>query len=153
MLDRLPNMNSARTATTTTRDQQPITRRGRVSSGKFRHQVNSDTHLQTVEIQIRRIFIRIFTVCFVNLIFIPIIQTWKKQGRCPNLDDCPNLPDFTLELPEHKYILQEIYTHIKDICGQFPCESFLRRLTRNNLSILDVRLLRAADNLPSEPSG
>ena len=42
--------------------------------------------------------IRIFTVSLVILIFIPIIQKRKKQGRCPNLDDCPNLPDFTLLL-------------------------------------------------------
>ena len=33
----------------------------RVKSGKFGHKVNSDTHLQTVEIQTR--LIRIFTVC------------------------------------------------------------------------------------------
>ena len=39
---------------------------GRVKSGKFGHQVNSDTRLQTVEIQMRRLIrsrlIRIFTV-------------------------------------------------------------------------------------------
>ena len=50
----------------------------RVKSGKFRHQVNSDTRLQTVEIQMRRLLmshlIRIFTVCLVNLFFIPIIE-------------------------------------------------------------------------------
>ena len=40
--------------------------------------------------------IRIFTVWIINLIFIPILQKWKKQGRCPNLADCPNLPDFAL---------------------------------------------------------
>ena len=42
----------------------------RVKSGKFGHQVNSDTRLQTVEIQMRRLLmsrlIRIFTVCLVN---------------------------------------------------------------------------------------
>ena len=42
--------------------------------------------------------IRIFTVYLVYLIFNPIIQKYKKQGRCPNLDDGPNLPDFTLRL-------------------------------------------------------
>ena len=45
----------------------------RVKSGNFRHQVNSDIHLQTVEIQMRRLLmshlIRIFTVCLVNLPF------------------------------------------------------------------------------------
>ena len=50
----------------------------RVKSGKFGHQVNSDTHLQTVYIQMRRLFkiclIRIFTVCLVNLFFIPIFE-------------------------------------------------------------------------------
>ena len=72
----------------------------RVKSGNFGKQVNSDTHLQTVEIRMRRLIksrlIRIFTVCIVDLSFIPIIQKLKKQGRCPNLADCPNIPDFTL---------------------------------------------------------
>ena len=43
----------------------------RVKSGNFGHQVNLDIHLQTVEIQLRRLLmsrlIRIFTVCLVNL--------------------------------------------------------------------------------------
>ena len=50
----------------------------RVKSGNFGHQVNSNIHLQTVEIQMRRLLmsrlIRIFTVCLVNLFFIPIIK-------------------------------------------------------------------------------
>ena len=50
----------------------------RVKSGKFGHRVNSDTLLQAVEIQMRRLLmsrlIRIFTVCLVNLFFIPIIE-------------------------------------------------------------------------------
>ena len=50
----------------------------RVKLGKFGHQVNSDTHLQPVEIHMRRLLmsslIRIFNVCFVNLFFIPIIN-------------------------------------------------------------------------------
>ena len=41
----------------------------RVKSGNFGHQVNSDTNLQTVEIQMRRLLmshlIRMFTVCLV----------------------------------------------------------------------------------------
>ena len=45
----------------------------RVMSGKFRHQVNSDTHLQIVEIQMRWL-LKIFTVCLVNLFFIPITE-------------------------------------------------------------------------------
>ena len=56
----------------------------RVKSGNFVHQVNSDIHLQTVEIQMRRLLIRIFTVCLVNLSFIPIFEIWNKQGRYPN---------------------------------------------------------------------
>ena len=51
---------------------------GRVKSGNFGHQVNSDIHLQTVDIQMRRLLmsrlIRIFTACLVNLFFIPIIE-------------------------------------------------------------------------------
>ena len=50
----------------------------RVKSGNFGQRVNSDIHLQTVKIQMRRLLmgrlIRIFTVCLVDLIFIPIIQ-------------------------------------------------------------------------------
>ena len=51
----------------------------RVKSGNFGHQVNLEKHLQIVEIQMRRLFmsmsclIRIFTVCLVNLFFIPIV--------------------------------------------------------------------------------
>ena len=72
----------------------------RVKSGNFGHQVNSDMHLQTVKIQMRRLLmsrlIRIFTFCLVSLFFIPIIKIYNKQGRCPNLPDRPNLPDFVL---------------------------------------------------------
>ena len=46
---------------------------GRIKSGNFGHQVNSDILLQTVEIQMRRLLmsrlIRIFTVCLVHLFF------------------------------------------------------------------------------------
>ena len=47
--------------------------------------------------------IRIFTVCLVILFLIPIIKIYKKKGRCPNLPDRPNLPDFTLmvTIPTH----------------------------------------------------
>ena len=45
----------------------------RVKSSKFGHQVNSDTRLQTVEIQMRRLLmsrlIRIFTVCVSYFLF------------------------------------------------------------------------------------
>ena len=72
----------------------------RVKSGKFGHQVISDTHLQTVSIQMRRLLmsrlIRIFTVCLVNWFSIPIFELWNKQGRCPNLAVCLKIPDFTL---------------------------------------------------------
>ena len=50
----------------------------RVKSGNLGHQVNSDIHLQTVEIQMRRLLmsrlITIFTVFYVNLFFIPITE-------------------------------------------------------------------------------
>ena len=46
-----------------------------LKSGNFGHQVNSDIHLQTVEIQMRRILmsclVRIFTI-LVSLFFVPI---------------------------------------------------------------------------------
>ena len=71
-----------------------------VKSDNLGHQVNSDIHLQTVDIQMRRLLmsrlIRNFTVCLVNLFFIPIIELWNKQGGCPHSAVCPNLPDFTL---------------------------------------------------------
>ena len=58
----------------------------RVKSGKFRHQVNSDTHLQTVEIQMRRLLmsrlIRIFTVCLVILFCIPITELHRIFTVC-----------------------------------------------------------------------
>ena len=73
---------------------------GRVKAGKFGHQVNSDTHLQAVEITMRRLLmsrlIRFFTVCLVNLFFIPINELWNKQGGWPSLAVCPNIPDFIL---------------------------------------------------------
>ena len=58
----------------------------RVKSCKFGHQVNSDTYLKTVEIQMRLLsrLIRTFTVCLVNLFFIPMIELCDKQGGCPN---------------------------------------------------------------------
>ena len=49
-----------------------------VKSGNFGQLVKSDIHLQTVKNQMRRLLmshlIRIFTVCLVNLLFIPMIQ-------------------------------------------------------------------------------
>ena len=57
---------------------QPLICHTRVKSGNFQHQVNSDIHLQTVEIQMRQLLmsnlIRIFTVCLVNLFFNPVIK-------------------------------------------------------------------------------
>ena len=66
----------------------------RVKSGKSGRQVNSDTHLQTVEIQTRRL--QDFHCLLINVFIIPIIELWNKQGGCPNLAVCPKLPDFTL---------------------------------------------------------
>ena len=63
----------------------------RIMSGNFGHQVNSDIHLQIVEIQMRRLLmshlIRTFTVCLVNSFFISIIKISNKQGHCLNLPD------------------------------------------------------------------
>ena len=73
---------------------------GRVKSGKFGHQVNSDTHLQPVGIQMRRLLmsrlIRIFNICLVLLFFVPLTELLNEQGGCPKLAVCPNIPDFTL---------------------------------------------------------
>ena len=94
---------TATTTTTTTTNNN--NNNVRVKSGNFGHQVNSDTYLQTVLIQMRRLLmshlIRIFTVCLVNLFIIPIFEIWSKQGRCPKLAVCPNIPDFTLTLMFH----------------------------------------------------
>ena len=63
----------------------------RVKSGNFGHQVNSDIHLQTVDIQMRRLLmsrlIRIFTVSLDYLFSFPIIIIRNKQCHCPNLPD------------------------------------------------------------------
>ena len=71
-----------------------------VKSGNFGHQINSDIHLQTVEIQMRRLHMgRLISFSlFVQLIYfyIPIIKIWNEQSRCPNVADRPNLPGFTL---------------------------------------------------------
>ena len=78
----------------------------RVKSGNFGHRVNSEIHLQTVEIQIRRLLmsrlIRIFTVCFLYLFFIPIIKIRNKQGCCPNFTDVRSYPTLPLVLIENK---------------------------------------------------
>ena len=74
-----------------------------VKSGNFGHQVNSDIHLQTLEIQMRLMsrLIRIFIVCLDNRIFIPIIKIRNNQSRCPNIADRPNLPALTLAHDRH----------------------------------------------------
>ena len=41
---------------------------------------------------------RIFTVCLVNLFFIPNFEISNNQGRCPNLAVCLNIADFTLRI-------------------------------------------------------
>ena len=74
-------------------------------SGKFGHQVTLDTHLQTVEIQMRRLFmsrlIRIFTVCLVNYFYS---NNWTmKQSGCPNIAVCPNISDFSVHGDEDPF--------------------------------------------------
>ena len=60
---------------------------GRVKSGKFGHQVNSDTHLQIVLIQMRRLLmsrhIRSFTICIGNLFSFQYLkyETYKVAVR------------------------------------------------------------------------
>ena len=57
----------------------------RVVSGKFGHQVNSDTRLQTVGIQVSRL-IRIFTVCLFNFFYqSPLILTESFQHNLINV--------------------------------------------------------------------
>ena len=55
----------------------------RVKSGKVGHQVNSDTHLQTVSFQMRRLLmsrlIRIFTVCLVNFFLFQYLKYEKTS--------------------------------------------------------------------------
>ena len=67
-----------------------------MKSGNLGQRVNSDIHLQTVKIQMRRLLmsrlIRIFTVCLVHLIFIPIIQKMKETM---SLSDFRRLSEFT----------------------------------------------------------
>ena len=57
--------------------------------------------------------IRIFTVCLVNLFFIPIIELCNKQSGCLNLAVCPNLPDFTLVV----FYNLKTHTFFSVICG------------------------------------
>ena len=70
----------------------------RVKSGKYGHQVNSDTHLQTVNPDETAPYEPSHQDfhCLVNLFFIPIFEIWNKQGHCLSLAVCPNIPDFTL---------------------------------------------------------
>ena len=60
----------------------------RVKSGNFGHQVNSDIHLQTMEIQMRRLLMsrltRIFTICLVNLFFYSNNQNMKQTRSLSN---------------------------------------------------------------------
>ena len=66
----------------------------RVKSGKFGHTIaNTGSPDETAPYEP---LTRIFTVCLVNLFFIPIIELWNKQGGCPNLAVSRNIPDFTL---------------------------------------------------------
>ena len=82
----------------------------RVKSGNFGQLVNSDRQLQTVKIEMRRIF----TVCLVNLFFIPINEIRKKQCCCPNIADCPNLADFTLQHRDiHVYLSIQVCNRVK----------------------------------------
>ena len=68
-------VDMGRKATKTNKTNQTLKATTRVKSGKLGHMVNSNTRLQIVEMQMRLSrLIRIFTVCLVNLVFIPIIE-------------------------------------------------------------------------------
>ena len=43
-------------------------------------------------------------------IVIPIFEILNKQGFCPNLAVCPNIPDFTLEYRLDGPVLYDLYT-------------------------------------------
>ena len=71
-----------------------VCKKTRVKSGRFGHQVNSDTHLQTVSIQMRRLLmrhqlmsrlIRIFTVCLVTRPSSAVrpVRLWPDHFFCP----------------------------------------------------------------------
>ena len=70
----------------------------RVKSGNLGHQVNSDIHLETVEIKMRRLLlIRMFTVCLlVNLFFYSNNQN-MKQAR--SLSEFSRPSEFTRLYP------------------------------------------------------
>ena len=76
--------------------------------GNFRYQVNSHIHLQTVEIQMRRLLmsrlISIFTICLVNLFFIPIQSTldtsnFKGMGKICRVISSSRYPNHDVYLP------------------------------------------------------
>ena len=72
-----------------------------VNSLNFGHKVNSDTHLQTVEIQIRWLLmsrlIRIFNVCLVDyFVFNSNNYNMNQTRLLSEFNCCPKLPDFSL---------------------------------------------------------
>ena len=89
----------------------------RVKSWNFGHQVNSDTHLQTVEIQMRRLLmsrlIRIFTFCLVNLFFYSNNYNVTQTRSLSEFTWCPKLPNFTLDHNSHRFW----YRSFEHICS------------------------------------
>ena len=111
-----------------------------VNSGKFRHQVNLDTHLQTVLIQMRGLHISrliwIYTVCLVNLFFSNIWNmNLNKQGCCPNLAVCPNIPDFILVATKHNQNLTLITCIIIEV-QSIACPSISSVGSQNLVSLI-----------------
>ena len=89
--------------------------------------------------------IRIFTFCLVNLFFIPIFETLNKQGHCPNLAVCPNIPDFTLvqsACPDHGGV-SATYCLIEMVHIPTPYV-LVEKYKNNNVQLLHTLIWRPA---------
>ena len=64
--------------------------------------------------------IRIFTVCLVILFYISIIELCNKQGGCPNLAVCPNIPDSTVMCCCYFSCLIQALIQHEDLVGAMP---------------------------------
>ena len=72
--------------------------------------------------------IKIFTVYLVNLFFIPIFEIRNKQGHCPNLAICLNIPDFTLLSARFECCVKVIsIKNVQSFRALFPRQSLVIR--------------------------
>ena len=85
--------------------------------------------------------IRIFTVCLVNLFSIPIFEILNKQGRCPNLAICPNIPDFTLKFTVLKCIYSYLVVFRLNMCRVMLLCLFIAALSSPTGEVLTSWLL------------